>query len=204
MPDTSIDERYLASLDMDAEIKKHKGSWKNRLAFSWGNAPEDADNWTLIPIQSRDAALLEKCNAQVVRNEFKPYLGEDCYEIRCSSTLFGWIDEIAVKVIDAAGNPTEAFRKALELSGRLEADHILDETLYCKMQTDESIANIEKACTGLVVDNPPPDTYEIIYLRFCNDPKISETEDGIMHPDEDDVKPILKEMALLDPEMDDD
>ncbi len=203
MPEATIDERYLASLDMDAEIKKYRGSWKTRLAFSWGNAPEDADNWTLIPIQSRDASLLEKSNASVIRQEFKTFLGEDCFHLRCSSTLFGWIDEIAIRVVDAAGRPTEPFRKVLELSGRMESYHILDETLYCQMQTDESIANIDSSCFGLIVDNPPPDIYEIIYLKFCNNPDISETEDGVMRPTKEQMIPILKELGVLDPEMED-
>lgn len=94
-------------------------------------------------MRHRDSDVLQESNYAValrvlkaVRDTGTDDLTPDVYEQRASHWAVGWVDTIGVRVYDAAGEFTPAWREACTLRGSLEDYPVLDDEDYSERERD--------------------------------------------------------------------
>ena len=127
--------------------KEMAGSWKKRNfgCVMWFDRPEDPDNWMWWLTKTRDSNLLERSNSKVIRKEMRAEGFEDDVRIeRHNHWACGWAEAVCIRVYDADGEVTPAFRRAYELKEELEACPILDEDDVNKRKREEQLRCIRE------------------------------------------------------------
>lgn len=136
--------------------KKAAGDWKKIDNFVWFDSPEDEDTWTIISPEHRDSTLIDKSNSEAIQAA----LGADEFSddvIIGSATHWavGWVTHICIRVYDAAGNITPAFRELVDIQLRLQEYPVLDDEDYSRREYEASLWGIEDSCrTELTCDTP--------------------------------------------------
>jgi hypothetical protein len=144
----------LGTLDLEDAAEKAAGNWQRFDSFVWfrDRDVEDADRWAIIYTHNRDSGLLDQSNAAVIAKAMAPFTEGDDPDVVFESHshwAVGHVDGFSLRVFDADGKLTEAFRKYHELSESLEEYPILDESDYSERELEATLENIEDAAWRL-------------------------------------------------------
>jgi hypothetical protein len=132
--------------DVEAVAHELAGNHQNFDRFAWWDQPADAQRWAIVYTHNRDDGILAQSNASVIGKELGPYLeAGDVTAERHVHWAAGWIAGFAIKVYDAAGEVTEAFRTYCSLQERLEHYPLLDEEDHSRREHDAALEHIEDA-----------------------------------------------------------
>jgi hypothetical protein len=103
-------------------------------SFSWWGRDEDivADpaQWGIYHPSHRDSSVLDKCNAAVIEESLQEFIDSDPPTVIATSFnhwAVGYVDALIVRVYNANGGITPAYRKLHELLERLQDYPVLDE-----------------------------------------------------------------------------
>lgn len=183
------------------------GNWQRFESFGWHSAPDDAEAWAIVYTSNRDSGLLDKANEKAIAEAMEPFLGGDAKMESHNHWAVGYVDGYSIRVYDAKGEVTKAFSTWAELCLALEDYPVPDEDLYCEMEYEATLENIEMAASRFVSDDAPDDWAGELFSWFWeHDPGAVENTDGHGgYPSDDECKAGLAALGWLDPEyMDDD
>ena len=183
--------------DLNEAAKKAAGNWQDFDSFCWFGRPKENDrDWAIFYTSNRDSSLLEESNESVINEALKPFEenGDVVFE-QHSHWAVGFVSGFSLKVFDADGNVTEAFKKYHELHVRMDNYPVLDESDWSERQyeaTRENVASVIKDVTGKQPSN------KLVTKVDCwlsmNDPDSLDDSDGRGgYPSEEAVKTALKE-----------
>ena len=126
--------------EIQEKAKKAAGNWRSFDSFIWAEQPEeDADDWCLINIRSRDSEPIERANARAIEATLKPFTKGKKREVdfqRFNHWAVGWMDTVALRVYKKE-KITKAFREMCILQDRMDAYPILDEELLAEEELEE-------------------------------------------------------------------
>lgn len=165
-------------MELKESIESLKGNWMKFESFAWFHQPDDAPNWCIVYTSNRDSGIVAKSNAAYFHKRLNPLVDdtEDVLEFGANHWACGYVDGWAVRVVDAAGNPTPAFKVLHELLNERDARDILDEDDYNQRFEEGKRENIK------------------FYVSHCL-PRGCELKDGL--PD-DWIDQVLKRLDELD------
>jgi hypothetical protein len=181
--------------------KECAGNWRKFDSFAWFDKPEDANNWMIIYTHNRDSGLLEQSNAKAIEKALSQF-SNDVREEDHGHWAVGWVRGYAVRVFDANGELTPAFKQVCALASKLESYPALDEDDYSSMQYEASIANIEDTGRRYVKEGTPDSWPQAVFSWLWDNSQetLEDSDDQGGFPDEDSIKEALKHLGMLEEE----
>lgn len=131
---------------VEEKAEEAAGNWMQFQDFAWHTQPDDAENWCIINTSDRDTVdIRTQSNEAVLEKEMEPFLGNgDCTILHCRHWAVGFTKGFAIRVKDAEGNITDAFRKWCENMMALEDYPVLDDTDNSQREFDAQHEAIEE------------------------------------------------------------
>lgn len=171
----------LGTLDLEEAATKAAGNWKRFDSFVWfrDRELEDSDQWSVIYTHNRDSRLLDLSNAHVITKEMESFIEGDDPDVVFESHshwAVGHVDGFSLRVFDASGEITEAFKAYHELAERLDDYPILDETDYSDREFEATLGNIKDAAWRLKNDFELPEGWESEVYSWLSDHRTGEVE----------------------------
>ena len=171
----------LGTLDIEEAAKKAAGNWKRFDSFVWfrDRELEDADQWSVIYTHNRDSGLLDQSNSHVISQSMESFTEGDEPDVVFESHshfAVGHVDGFSVRVFNATGNITAAFRAYHELAERLDDYPILDEADYSNREFEATLDNIKDAAWRLKNDFQLPEGWESEVYSWLSDHRSGEIE----------------------------
>jgi hypothetical protein len=126
-------------MDLQAAAAEAAGNHLKFESFGWHDRPEDDEKWTIVYTSTRDSGTLAKANEKAIIEMMLPFTEGDSPDaslVRHSHWAVGFVDGYEIRVYDAAGTVTDAFKQWVEIKESLEGYGCLDETIYSEMQDD--------------------------------------------------------------------
>jgi hypothetical protein len=113
--------------------------------FAWFGDDKFFETWGLCgPSVHRDSDILTQSNFDVIHEDMLENGFSDDIEVhRCSHWAVGWIDHMAVRVIDDEGKPTAAFEYILDWNDRLSDYPVADETDFSRREYEDCLETID-------------------------------------------------------------
>ena len=186
----------LGTLTLEDAAKEAAGNWQRFDSLVWWREREmdDADRWAIVYTSNRDSGLLDQSNAAVIAKTLEALTeGHDPDVVAESHShwLVGHVDGYSIRVLDADGNITEAFRTYFELQERLSDYPVLDESHYSDIEYEATLENIPLAAWKLKDTFVLPNDWECevhgwLLEHRCN--ALENTDDRGGWPSEDDLE----------------
>lgn len=119
------------------------GNWQRFESFGWHDCPDDAEEWTIVYDNNRDADALTRANAEAIAERMKPFLGwwkdgEDAQRENHGHWAVGWVSGYAIRVYGKDGKPTAAFREWCDIQAELEEYPVLDEEIFSRVEMEDA------------------------------------------------------------------
>ena len=186
----------LGTLDMQEAADKAAGNWQRFNSFIWFRDREldDADRWAIIYTHNRDSTLLDRSNASVISKAMAPFAETDDPDVVFESHSHwacGWISGFSIRVFNANGEITEAFRRYHELAQAMDDYAYLDESDYSERELEATLENIADAAWRLKKQFDLPEGWESEVYSWLDDHRSREIEnvdDRGGYPSEDALK----------------
>lgn len=186
----------LGTLDIEDAAKTAAGNWKRFDSFVWFRDREldDDDMWSVVYTHNRDSGLLDQSNAHIIEKALQEFTEGDDPDVVMESHshwAVGHVDGFSIRVFDANGEITPAFRLYHELAERLDDYPILDESDYSNRQYEATLDNIMDAAWRLKNDFELPDGWESEVYSWLSDHRSGEVEnrdDQGGYPSEDALR----------------
>ncbi len=186
----------LSTVDLDEAALKVAGNWRHFDSFVWWRKSEltDLDQWGIFYTSHRDSGLLDQSNAAVITKALTPFTEGDDPDVVMESHshwAVGFINGFSVRVFDANGDITEAFRMYHELAETMDDYPILDESDYSEREYEATLENISDAAWRLKKQFALPDGWESEVYSWLsdNDPcEIENVDDQGGYPSESALK----------------
>lgn len=171
----------LGTLDIDEAAQKAAGNWQRFDSFVWfrDRELEDADQWSVIYTHHRDSGLLDKSNASVISKAMAPFAETDDPDLVFESHhhwAVGHVDGFSLRVFDANGEITEAFRTYYELAQAMDDYPILDDSDYGERELEATLENIVDAAWRLKRQFDLPEGWECEVYSWLSDHRPGEVE----------------------------
>ena len=192
------------SSDIDEAAKELAGNWKKFSSFGWHDEPEDGDNWGIVYTSNRDSGLLAESNEAAINAEMEKFDNDVRFE-RHGHWGCGYVDGFSIRVFDAKGNVTDAFKALHELAMALADYPVLDESDYSRREYKATLENIKSVTHNLIKDDVPEDYAEKIFSwMWDNNQRALEAEDDQGgYPSDDDMRECLEALGWLEKDEDD-
>ena len=110
--------------------------------FSYSGDLPLGKTWAFVIGKHRDSGLLELSNYETVEKDLKERFPEDVEGVHSSHWAVGWVDELAVHMLDEKGKVTPAGVASIEWKEKLESYPVADEEDYNERQYEATIENI--------------------------------------------------------------
>lgn len=155
------------------------------------------ETWAMVFAKHRDSGLLDESNYDSVFDDLKSRFPADVDAFRASHWAVGWIDHVAVRMLDRRGCVTRAGVAALEWKGRLDDYPVADEEDYSRREYEATIENIK--FEGGLTDK---EAGEVHGWLTDNNPGAVESgaEDRGAYPSSEQIEEALVAMGLKEPE----
>lgn len=99
--------------------------------------------WAFTFARNRDSDILDVSNYETIKEDLEKRFPKDVEEVHASHFAFGWVDHLAVKMLDKKGKVTKAGIAALEWVDKLESYPVADEEDYSRRELEATLENIE-------------------------------------------------------------
>lgn len=197
--------------DIDNVAKEAAGNWEKFDSFGWQGSykRDDADKWTIVYTSNRDSKLLEQSNAAVIENMLEPYCkgrgalnaaDPDCVSESHGHWAVGHVDGYSIRVFNAKGEITPAFKKWVEIQNSLSDYPVLDESDYSEREYEATLENIKSIGYSLVKDDAPEgwEGEVYTYLSDNHEGSLENSDDDGGYPDKDLVEEALESLGYLE------
>ncbi len=186
----------IGTLDLDEAAHSAAANWQRFNSFVWFRDREvaDADQWAIIYTHHRDSGLLDQSNGAFIAKAMEPFANTDDADVVFESHhhwAVGHIDGFSIRVFNACGEITEAFRAYHERAEQIADYPILDESDYSDREYEATIDNIVDAAWRLKRQYALPDGWEGEVYSWLSDHRPGEIEnvdDQGGYPSEDALK----------------
>ena len=163
-------------------------------SFAWWGRPDDGKNWFLTYTHNRDSGLLDQSNAAEIAVTLKPFVEADkeypdIVEEDHGHWACGWVKGYAIRVYDAAGEVTEAFRAWYGILKRLDKYPALNEEDWMDREYEATCENIKSIGEKFIEDEAEGWEYEVYGWLSDNDPyQVEARDDQGGWPDDEAVE----------------
>jgi hypothetical protein len=99
--------------------------------------------WGYVFGRSRDSSLLEESNYETIKADLEERFPDDVEEERHSHWLVGWVDQLAMRLLDDDGVATRAAEGAYEWKEKLDDYPAADEEDWSRRESEATIENIK-------------------------------------------------------------
>jgi hypothetical protein len=185
-------------MSIEDDAKEAVGNWQRFESFAWHRRwnLEDSDKWAIFNTHHRDSGLLDQSNADQIEQAMKPFADQDEPDVmweHAGHWAVGWVDGLSIRVYNASGEITEAFRTYHELLERLEDYPVLNEEDHSRREYEATIENIEDAGSRLARNEYEdlPDGWECAVFSWFwdNDQSAVENKDDQGgYPSDDELR----------------
>jgi hypothetical protein len=185
-------------MSIEDDAKEAAGNWQRFESFAWHRRwdLEDSDKWAIFNTHHRDSGLLDQSNADQLNKAMKPFADQDESDVmweHAGHWAVGWVDGLSIRVFNAAGAITEAFRTYWELMGALQDYPVLNDEDYSSREYEATTENIRQAGEMLArrEDYKLPDGWESeVFSWFWNHRQraVENRDDQGGYPEEDDLR----------------
>jgi hypothetical protein len=187
--------------DVELAAEAIVGNWKSFDCFAWHDQPVNPDHWCIVYTHNRDSGLLDQSNAGVIdsaMSRFERY-GTARQESH-NHWACGWVDGWSIRVYNASGTITKAFRAYFDLMSKLADYPVLDEEDYSRRETEATIENIRACGRRMLADNAPEDWASQCYNWFLdnNQCAVESRDDQGGYPSDEEMKDCLSALGWLD------
>ncbi len=155
------------------------------------------DTWGYVFGRSRDSDLVEESNWDVIKADLEERFPDDVQEERHSHFLVGWVDQLAVRLLDKNGIATPAADAAYEWKQKLEAYPLADEDDHTKREYAATIENIQSE--GHIDEDLAEEVFS--WLWENNQSAVEPRDGGGGYPQEEDIQVALWEIGKPTEEM---
>jgi hypothetical protein len=163
--------------------------------FAYHGDVDFGGTWAWTFSRSRDADLLEESNFEVISKDMEERFPDDVFIDCHSHWAVGWVELIAVRVLDDDGEITDAFLAIDEWAKALENYPVADDSDFSEREYEASINDLEWATPNNMIDDLPEDWQSILFSALW-DSNIY-YEDGW---NSKDVEAICQELGWLEDE----
>jgi hypothetical protein len=165
----------------------------NRPNFAYFGDLELGKSWAFVIARSRDSELLEESNFATVKNDLEKQFPGDVENVHSSHWAVGWVDELAVRMLDKKGKVTPAGIAALEWQEKLDDYPVADEEDYSEREAEATIDNIMFEGN---IDRPRA---EEVYgwLANFNQRTLENRDDRGGYPSKEDIEEALKRLGYI-------
>lgn len=182
------------------------GNWRKFPSFGWHPQPEDADKWTIVYTNNRDADLLTQSNAKAIDERIMSF--EDDVLAECHRHwACGWVEGYAIRVYNPDGTVSKAFEEWCAIQEELENYPVLDEDEFSQREHDATWENLESVVSRVwrysdrEGDQPEDLTQQVWDYLWENDQRQLDSVDGQGgYPSEESVENALVELGYPQPE----
>jgi hypothetical protein len=191
----------MPGLNVQEMARDAAGNHERFDSFSWHSPPDDAENWTIVYVRSRDSGLLEQSNSDAIEKELQPFIDAgDVLPEHHGHWAVGWVDGFAIRVWDDDGEVTEAFQAWCYLQERLGTYPVLDETDYSNREYDATLENIESEGQRHIRDDAPDDWPSRVFSWLWDHAQreLENRDDQGASPSWEAVREALIELDFLD------
>ncbi len=95
------------------------------------------ETWAFTFSRHRDSGILDVSNFETIREDVEDRFADDCEVVHCSHWAVGWIDHLAVRMLDGSGTPTEAAGLLQEWQRHLEDYPVASDEDYSQREHDD-------------------------------------------------------------------
>ena len=186
-------------MDIEAAAKQAAGNHRRHdSSLLWSAEPPDGENWALIATKHRGSDNIDKSNAVVIEQEVCAQFPEDAHIERFSDWLAGWSENLVLRVYDAQGAVTPAFKAYAQLAERMQGYPLLDESLYSEMEEEDIAAILQTAVGDLDVElkDGLPEGW-LGEVRRAMDNYESDIRGNDWWPEKEHLKAALQELGYL-------
>ncbi|MGE3408670.1 MAG: hypothetical protein AB7I37_17760 [Pirellulales bacterium] len=171
----------LGTLDIEEAAQKAAGNWQRFNSFVWfrDKEVEDAEKWAIVYTHNRDSGLLDQSNASVISKAMAPFAESADPDVVFESHTHwavGHVDGFSLRVFDANGEITEAFRTYHELAQAMDEYPFLDESDYSDREYEATLENIADAAWRLKNEFDLPEGWESDVYSWLSDHRSGEVE----------------------------
>lgn len=152
--------------------------------------------WGFTFGRSRDSTLLEESNFEVVEKDLKERFPEDVETVHSSHWAVGWVDELAVRMLDDKGKVTPAGAAALEWKDGLSDYPVADDADYSKREYEATIQNIMSE--GRIDEEMASDVFG--WLWDNNQRAVENSDDTGGYPTSEQIEEALKGLGYTQDE----
>lgn len=183
--------------DIDHAAKELAGNHRRFESFGWYDRPEDDEKWAIVYTHNRDSDLVDLSNAGVIDSKLSKY-PDDAVSERHNHWACGWIDGYAIRVYDAKGEITPAFRACWELACAIAEYPVLDDSDHSEREYNAALENIESEGRRDVIDDAPEDwPGQVFSWLWDNDQGEVENRDGNgAYPSRESIRAALEALNL--------
>lgn len=138
----------------------HKFLAENRslMDFAYSGALPLGDTWAFSIARHRDSEILEQSNWHVIQTDMQERFPDDVEVVWCSHWAVGWIEHLAVRLIDDEETLTDAGHAILEWKERLDDYPVADDEDLSEREHEALWENFESDLAEYSVrDNLPDD-----------------------------------------------
>lgn len=156
-------EAQMTNYDKDpdrfqAEAEQAIEETRNRPDFAYSGDLPLGETWALTFGMSRDSDKRTESNFEAIQNEMESKFPEDVQVIRSSHWGHGWVEELAVRMLDENGKITPAGVEILEFNDALESYPVINDEDLSRREHEAQIESIEwNSPSNLDMDNIPDD-----------------------------------------------
>lgn len=184
------DPKYQALAE---EAVRESGS---RPDFGYSGGLPIGKTWGFTFAKHRDSGLLEQSNYEVIKKDLEERFSEDVQSEHFGHWAVGWIDELAVRMLDKKGKITAAGMAALEWQEKLADYPVADEEDYSERQTEATIENIMSE--GRIDRDKAGEVYG--WLWDNNERALQDSDDQGGYPYRDQIEKALRGLGYIQDE----
>lgn len=118
---------------------------RNIPSFAYRGELPIGETWAFTISRHRDSEILGISNFEVIRADLEKRFPDDCEVVHCSHWAVGWIDHLAVRMLDDVGEVTPAGIAAIDWAGVLENYPVASDEDLSAREYDATLDGIGQA-----------------------------------------------------------
>lgn len=137
----------------EAEDVVEKSNPRNIPDFGYHGDLPLGETWAYTISVNRDSGLLDQSNWEVITNDMETRFPNDVAIERASHWAVGWVDYLAVRMLDDSGKVTVAGKALIDWVKKLEGYPIADEEHWSEKEHEYAGESIDREISAILDDN---------------------------------------------------